>query len=141
MARLEGIVSRAKASRTFLNRNVLGWYRNVQRTRWMTENNSEGTQWTALNPAYKKRKLTQFRGYPGNGNTMLMATGALFKSVIGPGPGFRKVVTDRQLIIGTSIPYASYVDEVRTFTTYGEESRRELLTQYAKFLAWGTING
>ena len=132
---LKNLTLRSNSLTSFLNKNVVAQYRNLQRKRWMTENQSEaGTPpWMPLNPTYRTRKLKQFQSYPGRGTKMLVATNTLFKSVIGPGEGFRKIVTPKQLILGTTIPYATHVDELRTFTTWGDESRKifsEMITDY-----------
>lgn len=137
--RIDAMIRRAKpsATRSFLDRNVLQWYRNVQRKRWITENESEGMRWAPLQPAYRRRKLRVFAGYPGGGSKTLIATGRLLASVIGPGPDFRKVTTDRTMIIATVVPYAPHVNEDRTFTTYGEASIKRLAAAYARFLSRG----
>jgi len=129
----KNLTMRSNSLTSFLNKNVVAQYRNLQRKRWMTENESETGQWMPLNPTYRTRKLKQFQAYPGRGTKMLVATNTLFKSVIGPGEGFRKIVTPKQLILGTAIPYATHVDELRTFTTWGDESKKvfsEMITDY-----------
>lgn len=126
----------------FLNRDVVEAYRNIQRKRWVTENASEGGEskrWAALNPAYAKRKLTQFAGYEGAGKKMLIATGKLYKSVIGPGAGFRKVATNKTLTISTSVEYAQHVDEARSFTTYSKASILGLRKMIRDFMFYNRI--
>jgi len=143
--RLNGMLAREKAMQSFLNKNIVELYRNVQRARWMTENSTEGQTWTALNPNYKKWKLVRFAQFEGGGQLMLIATGKLYKSVIGPGAGFRKVVTPRSLIISTNVDYAKHVDEggkhvvARPFTKYSEESKKLFRKAIAGFLFRGTI--
>ena len=135
--RLKGLIDREKAMQGFLNRDVVEAYRNIQRKRWVTENASEAGEsgrWTALNADYARAKLKRFAGYEGGGKRMLIATGKLYKSVIGPGAGFRKVATNKSLTISTSVEYAQHVDEARSFTTYGKDSIRGLRTMIRNFM-------
>lgn len=132
--RLDGMLDRQKSLRSFLDRNVYRIYQNVQRQRWMEEGASEGAHWERLNPAYAKRKLTLYKEYEGGGSKMLIATGKLYKSVIGPGEGFRKVVTDRSLTIATTIKYAPFVDEARSFTTYSQSTRARFRKAIGQFV-------
>lgn len=137
--RLAGIETRGKKLQSFLNREVVEIYRNLQRRRWITENRSEGERWTELNPIYKKWKLVRFATYDGSGRKMLIATGRLYKSVIGPGKGFRKVATPKKLVITTSVPYAKDVNDVRDFTEYSPKSWNTINKAISKFLFKGTI--
>lgn len=131
---LKGMRQREKALQSYLNRNVLEQYRNLQRRRWMTENASEGTPWSSLNPDYARRKLRVFAAYPGAGTKKLVATGKLYQSVIGPGEGFRKIATPRSLYIATTVGYAKYVDEKRSITEWGDQSIAEIRLSVAQFV-------
>jgi hypothetical protein len=133
-SRLDGMLDRAKSIRTFLDRNIYHMYQDVQRERWMTQNKSEGTEWTKLSPSYAKFKLKKFAQYPGGGSKMMIATNKLFKSVIGPGEGFKKVVEDRSITISTSIPYAVHADAARTFTTYSPETQQRFRKAVAQYV-------
>lgn len=123
--RLEGMLDRNKAFRSFLVRNILPMYQNTQRKRWMSENTSEGKKWDDLNSDYARAKLTRFKEYPGRGKRMLVATNRLFESVIGPGADFRMVVTDRSLTIRVGTPYAFDVNAERPFDEYSEQTRQK----------------
>lgn len=123
---LKSLTMRAASLQSFLNNNVVKQYQNIQRKRWITENNSETGQWAPVSTDYAKAKKRRFASYPGRGTKLLIATGKLQKSVIGPGDGFRKVTTPRSLTISTSVEYAPYVDKERSFSTYGRESIAEL---------------
>lgn len=137
---LRGMRQRERAMQGYLNRNVLEQYRNIQRERWMTEGKSEGgVKWTRLNAAYARRKRKIYAQYEGAGTKMLIATGKLFKSVIGPGEGFRKVVTPTRLYLATTVDYASYVNEARNFSTLGPESEHEIKQGIAQFLFKGIL--
>lgn len=131
---LEGYVKRANALEGYLNRVVVEQYRNIQRTRWMTEGASEGKQWDPLSPRYSAWKRVHYKSYPGAGTRMLVATGRLQKGVIGMSPDFRKVTTPRSLTISTAVEYAEHVNEARSFTTYSTKSLKEILTGINKFL-------
>jgi len=136
---LKGMRQREKALQSHLNRNVLEQYRAIQRRRWMTENASEGQPWLALNPGYALRKKRQFAAYPGAGTKKLIATNKLFKSVIGPGEGFRKIVTPRSLLLSTTVEYAPHVNEVRSFTEYSRQSIAEIRNGVAQFIFKGIL--
>lgn len=130
---LKGVTMRAGSLQSFLNKNVVKQYQNIQRKRWMTENKSETGQgdsaiheWQPLTVEYAKAKKRRFASYAGKGEKLLIATGKLQKSVIGPGDGFRKIATPRSLIISTSVEYAPYVDEARSFSSYGRKSVAEI---------------
>jgi hypothetical protein len=136
---LKEMRQREKALQGYLNRNVLEQYRNAQRKRWMTENASEGTVWTRLNPGYAARKKKQFTAYEGRGTKMLIATNTLFKSVIGPGNGFRKLTTPRTLTLSTSVEYARHVDAARSITEFGPKTMSEIYGGIAKFVFKGIL--
>ena len=136
----KGMLQREKALQSYLNRNVLEQYRNIQRKRWMTENLSEsGIKWTRLNVNYAKRKRKIYAAYEGSGTKMLVATGKLYKSVIGPGEGFRKIVTPRSLYLATTVEYAPHVNDARSFTEYSPASIREIRLSVARFIFKGIL--
>jgi len=108
--RLDEMVSQAGNVRAYLNTVVYRQYMEAQKTRWITENASEGSKWESLNPAYAERKkrvygggpkykmvstlgtkgfsgkevVGQYKAYPGSGTKMLVATSRLYGSVLGP---------------------------------------------------------
>lgn len=157
--KLEEMATRAKSPQTYLNTVFLEDYRNAQRQRWMTENSSEGATWERLNPAYAAYKLKRYGGgpkyktgkrgegrwvpdgswpsYPGGGRKMLIATGDLFQSVIGPGKGFNKIVTDRSIIIATSIDYAPMVNRLRPFMRFSQQRIKFWMAGYKKYISKG----
>lgn len=135
--RLNAMRKRANAMQGFLNRNVFRMYQNFQRERWMTENRSEGVAWERLNPSYAARKRRQFADYPGKGTKMLVATGTLLESVIGPGKGFRKIVSPKRLYIFTVLDYSRYVNDVRPFTGFSDRSMNKVLKSVKRFISRG----
>lgn len=135
--RLNAMRKRANAMQGFLNRNIFTMYQNFQRERWMTENRSEGVRWERLNPEYQSRKKRQFAAYPGKGTKMLIATGTLLESVIGPGKGFRKVVSPKRLYIFTVLDYARHVNKTRPFTGFSEKSMEKVRVALRDFISRG----
>lgn len=138
---MRDMLTRERALQSYLNRNVVEQYRNIQRKRWMTQGDSEGSPWRDLDPVYAARKKRIYSGYPGGGTKMLIATNRLITGVIGPGGDFRKVTTPRSITIGTVTPYAKYVDEDRTFTRFSTNSLREIYTGIGQFLFKGIVRG
>lgn len=127
-------LERINSMQGFLNKNVYQMYQNAQRTRWMTENSSETGRWKRLEPRYEQYKRTKFASYDGQGTKMLIATGALFKAVVGPGNGQRKVATNKSLYISVSTPYSGYVDEVRSMSTWSQKTIHDWHTAISNFI-------
>ena len=105
---LKAMVKRGKNSRSFLQLHAYPVYIKAQMQRWMTEGASQNEKWDALNPAYAAYKLKKFSTAPGGGRKIMIATGKLYQSVIGAGEGHFKMITDNEMIVGTSVPYATY---------------------------------
>lgn len=137
--RLEKYLEREAALQSYLNKNVVEQYRNIQRRRWMTENASEGQVWDRLNPGYAAQKKRVYALYPGRGTKMMIRTGDLFESVIGPGKGFRKIATPRSLVISTTNPYAADANAQRNFTSYSAKTRADLYRGISEFIFRGII--
>ncbi len=121
---LDGMVKRANLVPGYLDRVVYAQYQNAQRERWATENSSPnftGGIWDRLSPSYAQSKLRKYAAAPGGGSKIMIASGALQQSVIGPGPGHNKIVNDRSIRIYVSgIDYAEYADEARPFSTWSD---------------------
>ncbi len=118
---LEAMVRRANLLPAYLNRVVYKEYQKAQRDRWKTENvgpDFVGGQWRSLDPIYAAWKKKKYSSSPGGGTKLLIRTGTLVQSVVGPGEGHEKIVTNRSIRINTSVPYATYVDETRNFTQW-----------------------
>ena len=130
---LEGMVDRSQRTQAYLNRVVYRQYRNAQRKRWMTEGASEGDKWKRLNPKYAEWKKKKFKTYKGAGKKMLIATGELMESVIGPKGSHKKIVTDTSIEVAWSTPYSVYVDEVRNFTEFSDETMQKIYDGLAEF--------
>lgn len=138
MQNLQSKIDRTKALQSFLNVNVYAQYQVLQRTRWMTEGSSEGDTWKPVKPAYQKYKASRYAGFPGGGTKMLIRENKLQPSVIGPGDGFKKVVTNESLIISSGVEYAKYVDQERSFSHWSEESLGSMYKMITDFV-WHNI--
>jgi len=119
--RLNRLVENANLVDGYLERVVYRQYQKAQKDRWTTENTSAFSaprKWDALDPSYAAYKKRKFSDFIGHGEKMLIATGRLFQGVIGPSEDHRSVIGDKKIEIYTSVPYASYVDEDRSFTKF-----------------------
>lgn len=138
MNRLNDMIKNVKDVRGFLERVVYPTYLKAQRRRWMSENQTDGHGdlggWDPLNPAYARRKKIRWAAAPGGGTKMLIASGRLFKAVIGEGPGHRKIVSERSIIIGVDIPYAKHVNARRPFFIFSDEMMDGIKKKYAQHL-------
>lgn len=153
--RLDSMMSRSQALEGFINRVIYPLYQNYQRRRWMDQNAKQTGQWDALNPSYAARKKIMYGGgpkhewvggrtpwrvkgqwpsYPGQGTKMMIATGRLFKGVIGESGEHKKIVTTKSLRIFTTVPYASYADEARDFSTFDRAFKRDILRQTMQYI-------
>lgn len=128
--RLDGMLDRAKSMKAFLNTKVYTIYKLKQVQRWQTEGSSEGSGWHALSSGYAEYKRRRYAKYPYGGSRMLIATGRLFKAVVGPSQDHRKVVTNTMLSIGIATGgkfyYPIYVNDVRPFDVWSDRTLKEI---------------
>lgn len=115
--KFDEMVKRAKMPEQFLTRVVKREYLRYQQDRWKTED--EG-QWKELNPKYAERKKKEWAGWAGQGRIMMIASSRLYGSVIGTSRGFKEVITQRSIAWATSVPYAKYANDARSFTHFGK---------------------
>jgi hypothetical protein len=139
---LEKMVKRANLTEGYLNRVVYRQYQNAQRNRWRNINEGEDfggeKPWAELNPIYENLKYRKFLDNPfGHGEKMLIATGRLFFGVVGPGEDHQKIVTNKRIEISTTVPYAKYVDEARTFTEFSPIFWSKIYKGLRDYLAQG----
>ena len=135
---LDQMVRQASNIRGYLNTVIYRQYMEAQKTRWITENTSEGSKWDALNPAYATRKkrvygggpkykmvstigtkgfsgkevVGQYKAYPGSGEKMLVATSRLYGSVLGPKANMSNVLgagDHRKVVTDNSIIISTVV--------------------------------
>ena len=132
---LNHMLDRGKLARGWLNRYAYPKLIEAQRMRWASEGASEGDSWVPLNPSYAIRKLKKYAAYPGSGTKMLVATGRLVESVTGDNQKEHfKFVTDTELQMGTIVPYAGYVSEVRDIVGLGDETIQDLKDSLREYL-------
>lgn len=123
----KGLSSRAGLVRGWLNRVAYPTIIAAQRMRWVSEGASEGASWRPLNPSYAMRKLKRYASYPGSGRKVLIATGRLVGGMTGDNQADHyKLVTDTRLEVGTTIPYAEYVNEDRNISDLGPATVADL---------------
>jgi hypothetical protein len=72
---------------------------------------------------------------------MMIATNSLFKSVIGPGNGFRAIMTPRQFIVLTSVEYAREADERRTFMSWSDGTMKEFRRMISQYVFKDRVKG
>jgi hypothetical protein len=151
---LDNIVSRAKDPTAFIKTNLFRIYQIAQQRRWMSEGASENETWKPLNPKYaeykrrrygggvSKRDGTKWPSYPGAGKKINIATSRLAGSVIGRDSGFdlgvgeqRVKVTPTSLYVGTVVPYAKEVDDVRNIFHFSKMTINNMKSAYAQFIA------
>lgn len=155
-ARLNSYILKAKDARALLNGPILSVYQNAQIQRFQTENASETGQWEPLSTkplfyywgtdpdlkgyfagGYAEWKKRKYAGYPGGGEKIMIATGALSEAAIGRGAGFRKVVTTRSLMVSVddeTIPYAKYAAMHRPFMNFGGNTINQMKDMIKDFM-------
>lgn len=134
---LRSIIKNGKSSRTFLQIKAYPIYIEAQKNRWMTENQSQTGQWKALNPIYAAQKKKEWWGSDGNGAKMMIASGRLYKSVIGTGDGHYKMITDSEMIVGTDIPYARYASVIRPIMEFDKDFINKLKSDWTDYMISG----
>lgn len=134
---LRSIVKQGKNSRTFLQMKAYPIYIKAQMKRWMSENTSQGSQWKALDPRYAARKKKDWWGWEGNGTKMMIASGRLYKSVIGAGAGHYKMITDKEMIVGTDVEYAKYAGAIRPIVEFNKAFIAKLKADWIEFMLSG----
>ena len=72
--------------------------------------------------------------YPGAGKLLMIATGDLQKSVIGPGKGHRKLITPRSMSIFTTIPYAADANKARPFMTFSPAFKAKMKQKIKEYV-------
>lgn len=134
---LRSMIARGKSSRTFLQKHAYPAYLGAQRKRFQTENKSQSQQWAALNPKYAAYKVNKYASAPGGGRKIMIATGKLYKSIIGEGDGHFKLITDKEMVVGTSIPYATFPARTRSIMKFNPDFIRRLKEQWSQYLISG----
>lgn len=137
---LNAMIDRARIGTGWLNRYAYPRLIQMQRDRWQSEGASEGNAWQAIKPSYKAYKLRKFADYPGSGSKLLIATGRLVNSMTGDTKADHwKMVKGNELTMGSLVPYAKYVDEVRDITTIGNDTMDDLADSYVQYIMTGNV--
>lgn len=135
---LSRMVGRAQLVEGWLNRVAYPMIIEAQRMRWASEGASEGDSWKPLNPRYESQKLKRFRDYPGSGRKMLIATSRLVDSVTGDSTKEHyKLVSDRSLEVGSTVPYAKFVDDERNFTELSDQTTQTIADKLSDYIRNG----
>lgn len=105
---------------------------------FITQGRAWGPGWKDLTPTYAKYKAKKFAG-----KSILIRTGTLFNSLVFGGPGAVRVLSNKKLVFGTSVPYAIYHNSskartkmpYRPFMRFGKAqslAAKKLIAQYIK---------
>lgn len=133
--KLDGMLTKASLAKGWLNRVAYPMVIEAQRMRWASEGASEGSSWAPLNTSYAIRKLKKYASSPGGGRKMLIATSRLVGGVTGDqAADHYKLVTDKMLMVGTTIGYAKYVNETRNFVKLGTATLKNLSDSLGEYL-------
>ena len=125
-ARLEAGVDNLDKAKAWAQRFLYPDYQEAQRKRWETKGRSEGYPWPELNERYAEWKKVRYAGYPYAGKRMGVATGELFRSVVGDDTSkfHRKLITNSRAIFGTSLEYSQYFAEARPIFLFSDKTTR-----------------
>lgn len=138
IGQLNSMIEQSKQVRAFLERVVYPTYLKAQMKRWMTQGRTDGfgtlDPWKPLSSTYAAWKKRRWADAPGGGTKVLIASGRLYQAVMNKGPGHRKIISDRSLIVGVDVPYAKYVNESRPFFIFSDEMMNGLKDKYKKFI-------
>lgn len=134
--KMMNMINKGRDGRAFMMRKVLPKYRNAQRDRFRTQNDSQGEPWDDLNDDYARRKLVKYADFPGGGRKMLIATNRLMKAVTGTGSAGDAyyLATNTSFLFSVSVPYAHHVDLVRPLMEFKKEFVDDLKKEYVKWM-------
>ena len=143
--KLDGMLSRARDPAPYIKRKIFPKYQNVQRARWDSENNTsevDGGLWARLNPSYAARKLKIYKDEYMGGTKMMVATGTLYKAVIGENTDFfRMIISNNRLIFALEIDknheYFKYTDASRTYTKFSRSFWEDIKHGLAVYMGKG----
>lgn len=121
----------------FLNRVIYPEYQRLQKLRFETVNQSEGSRWKSLTKPYALRKRKMYASKAYGGTVIGVASGKLLRGLVGPGGGgsdHRKIVRKGSLTVSTTVGYAGYFDEVRTVTFFNRTTQRGIRDNIIRYL-------
>lgn len=129
------LLDKSKMPLAIAAREIVPTYINAQVKRWESENTTETGQWDRLDKSYEAYKKVKYAAYPEQGGRMLVATGDMLKAVtlqggvVNHGAYLPEPGTFHVQIIS---PYASYVNELRDFSTFGHDTIEKIKKIVAK---------
>lgn len=141
--KLDSMVKNARGFEQIWKRNLKSVYLKYQEKRWQTKNwgdwkeldqNSYYYKWKTGQNAKTKRsvlnkkgeRLTKKKSIIEGGRTLMVATGELRKSILAKSGEYKEVVTDREALVYTTVPYAGGADKQRSFTKFDREFIQEM---------------
>lgn len=136
---LSKILDRERLGAGYANRVIYKIYKNRQRTRFQTENESEGEKWKPLDADYEKKKRIKFAEFDGKGQNIMVATGRLKAAVTGDRSKkeHRKIVLDKKLQVNWTTPYAEYTEDVRPVNVWSEKLDARMYEGYVIYILSG----
>ena len=128
----------------WLEKVALPTYLNAQRERFKKENASElfvGGRWKNLDKKYQILKRKKYASYAGRGTKTNIATGRLLRSLLIESSEGRKMIRSGKMLIGSVVPYAQHVDDVRTISRFSTSFVRDLGEKFSKYVKKVLIKG
>jgi len=137
---LKKMIERSNLVAGWLNRVAYPKILEVQRMRWASEGNSEGSGWRQLKANYKTYKLKKYADYPGSGTKLLIATNRLVDSMTGKSKAEHwKLVQKNKLEVGSFVPYAAFVDKERDITSLSKDTVDSIAEGLGDYLTKGSM--
>lgn len=138
--RIEDMINKGRSSRAFFAKYVRPAYQEAQRKRFATENTSEGPKWANLSPNYAKHKLEKFKGFPGGGRKINIATGRLVDALLLKNKeDAHELIFETSYVIKFGVPYAKYVNEVRPIVEFRKEFYDDLKKKCTQWMIGGKV--
>lgn len=141
---LKAMLSRAGMVAGFMQRVTFEELKLAQEQRWITENQSEGSAWTRLDPTYASYKKKRWASSPGGGTKMMIASGTLVAAATGRGPGMIKLISDTSFVVSIDkgvVPYAEYAAETRPIMRFSDSTVNRWKKQIADYIFKGKERG
>lgn len=141
---LDELTTRASGMAAFFKTRIFPMYLNAQRSRWQTENSSEGAQWknyregsTGRYASYKRKK---WASAPGGGEKMMMASAKLFQVVTAEQSGLNQLFESTKMVLAVddgAVPYAKFAAAERPFMEFGDDTIQKMRDAISAFIKTG----
>lgn len=143
-AKLDLMIERGRSVRAFWMRKVLPRYVAAQKSRFITENESQTGRWLAINTAYAKYKTVKYKSFPGGGRKLLIATGRMMQALILDNKNDIGVVaTDESLVIALKtqdkFEYPKFVAMMRPIMSFTNDFKKEIKADLITYLKGGAV--